>query len=567
MNLTVNKDDRFLPPVGTGRDFFLSASPGLPARIAVAALFLAAYLGLEWASFLHEYKGLPVTPWNPGLGALFALLIFAGRGSGLILFAGVIVAESLVLRSKLDWPLVLGVGAIVALSYSLAAATARRYFRLDIGLVHLRDVLVLLAVGVAGAAVNSVLLSAFFLAFGTFDVRDLPHASVPLLIGDIIGIAVTTPLILRFVFDRRHISLPALRSVLPEAALYIVVLVAALWIMAVSDGAPGFRFFYLLFVPTVIAAVRYGFDGACLALAVTQLGVVALLHINDYDARAFTELQMLMLVLTTTGLIVGVVVSERRTSDRLAREAEARLKVTEAEAAQAARFNLVSSMASTLAHEINQPMTAARALARSAQHILRTGGDQVRADRNLSSAITEIDHISGVVRHMRDFLRRGRPHESTIEVREMLDQALTLVHTDASWNQVAVELNVPDTLPPIYGDRIQLQQVILNLVRNAMDAIASAHRTDGRIRVSAQQFDAPRRIEIAVSDNGSGVPDELAEKLFHPLSTSKNEGLGLGLPICASIMESHGGKIWLQSRAPGATEFRLSLPLGETRAV
>ena len=567
VNLTVNKGGRFRPFAGMGRNVLLSHSSNPAARFLVAALFLAAYIGLEWVSFVHEYKGLPVTPWNPGLGVVFALLIFAGRGSGLVLFAGVIIAESLVLRSRLDWPIILGIGAIIALSYSLAAAAARWYFRLDIGLVHLRDVLALLAVGVAGAAVNSVLLTAFFLAFGTLDIRDLSHASVPLLIGDIIGIAVTTPLMLRFVFDRRHISFPRLRSILPEGALYIVVLVAALWAMVVSDTASGFRLFYLLFIPTVIAAVRYGLDGACLALAVTQLGVVALLHINDYDARAFTELQLLMLVLTTTGLIVGVVVSERRTSDQLAREAEARLRIAEAEAAQAARVNLVSSMASTLAHEINQPMTAARALARSAQHILRIGGDQARADRNLTAAITEIDHISSVVRHMRDFLRRGRPHVSTIEIRDMLEQALTLVRTEASWNQILAELDVPETLPPVYGDRIQLQQVILNLIRNAMEAIAGARQTGGRIRVTAQQFDAPKRIEIAVVDNGPGVPDELAEKLFHPLTTSKHEGLGLGLPICASIVESHGGKIWLQTRAPGATEFRLSLPLGQIQAV
>ncbi len=261
-------------------------------------------------------------------------------------------------------------------------------------------------------------------------------------------------------------------------------------------------------------------------------------------------------------------VSERQNSDRLVREAEARLKEKEAEATQAARFNLVSGMASALAHEINQPMTAARALARSAQHILRTpDGDLNRADRNLTTMIAEIDHASGVVRHMRDFLRRGRPHASTIEIRSMLEEALTLVRAEASEKQIHIELDVSNDLPFSHGDRIQLQQVVLNLIRNAIESIVGARQMDGCIRVVARRLDAPQRIEIGVSDNGPGVGDELAERLFHPLTTSKHEGLGLGLPICTSIVESHGGRVWLQTRQAGATEFRFSLPLEQSRAM
>jgi C4-dicarboxylate-specific signal transduction histidine kinase len=255
---------------------------------------------------------------------------------------------------------------------------------------------------------------------------------------------------------------------------------AALWAIVGSESLYGFRLFYLLFVPVVVAAVRHGLDGACLSLAVTQFGLIVLLHLSGYDARVFTEFQMLMLALTATGLIVGVVVSERQNSDRLAREAEALLKEKEAGAAQAARFNLVSSMASALAHEINQPMTAARALARSAQHILRTsGGDLARADSNLTTMIAHIDHAGGVVRHMRDFLRRGRPHVSTIDTRSMLEEALTLVRTEASANQVHIELDASNDLPAIHRDRIQLEQVVLNLARNAIEAITGAVNRKG----------------------------------------------------------------------------------------
>ncbi len=102
---------------------------------------------------------------------------------------------------------------------------------------------------------------------------------------------------------------------------------------------------------------------------------------------------------------------------------------------------------------------------------------------------------------------------------------------------------------------------ILNLVQNSIDAIASTGRDDGRIRIAAAVLENPRRVEIAVSDNGAGIAPALAERLFEPLTTSKQDGLGLGLSICATIVQSHHGRLWLQSGAPGATEFRFWLPL------
>jgi two-component system sensor kinase FixL len=551
--------------VGT---FSLSRLSSLASSGAVAGAFLATYVALEWVSFLHEYKELPITPWNPGLGVVFALIVLAGFPGGFVLFIGIVIAEIFVLQSQREWLVVVAIGAIISLTYTFTAAVARRYLRLNLELSHLRDVLLLLAAGLMGAVIVAVLLTVLLIAAGQIEIGDVLLASVPLLVGDIIGIAVISPLLLRIAFRRREITLGRLLSFAPEAVLHVVVIGAALWAIIGSQSVYGFRLFYLLFVPVMVAAVRHGLDGACLSLAVAQLGLMGLLQSYGYDARTFTEFQTLMLVLTATGLIVGVVVSERQNSDRLAREAEARLREKEAEAAQAARFNLVSSMASALTHEINQPMTAARALARSAQHILRTpGGDLTRADGNLTTMIAEIDHASGVIRNMRDFLRRGRPHVSTIDIRSMLEEALTLVRVEALGNQIHIELDTFGDLPPVHGDRVQLQQVILNLIRNAIESIVGARQMDGRIRITARRLDAPQRIEIGVLDNGSGIGDDLAERLFHPLTTSKHEGLGLGLPICVSIVESHGGRVWLHARQAGATEFRFSLPLEQSQAM
>jgi signal transduction histidine kinase len=479
----------------------------------------------------------------------------------------VIVAEFAVLGSNLSWPIIVGIAAIIAAGYGAIAGAMRRWLLLDVGLNRLQDVLLLLAAGIVGAALVALLLSLLLIADHQLDLADVFVASAPLLVGDILGIAVMTPLILRLALREPPMSRRDLRALAPDVALYVAVVTLSLWIIVGTESADGFKYFYLFFLPVVVAAVRYGLDGACLGLALTQFGLVGLMHWHGYDANVFTEFQVLMLVLTATGLTVGVVVTERRQANRAMRDAEARLAAKEAEAAHAARFHLVSGMASALAHEINQPMTAARALARAAQEILRgPGGDHARADANLATLIAQIDHAGSVVRRMREFLRRGRPHTSTIDVQGMLDDVLDLARMDPALNGTRLDLAVDDPLPMIHADRIQIQQVLLNLIRNAVDSIAASGRDDGRILITIRRLGDPDRIEFAILDNGTGIDDTVAGRLFEPLTTSKQEGLGLGLSISASIVESHGGRIWVQSPSAGATEFRFWLPLDANRS-
>jgi signal transduction histidine kinase len=548
----VNIDGEF-PPTPRGRRIVVNAT--------LVSAVLAAFLALEWISFIHEYKGLPVTPWNPGLGVVFAMMVYAGPPAGLVLFAGVVVAEAFVLDTDLGWPVVLSLAALTAASYTAIAALARRALGLDSTLSHLRDVLILLCAGLCGAVASGTLLTGLLVGVGTLDWPDLWNASVPLVVGDVIGIAVVTPLLLRLVIHRHHFNSMQVATLVSEALLLAGVILVVLYVILARDGVGGHKLFYLLFLPIVAAALRRGLDGACVALATAQLGLVAFLHLRGYDTQVFTDFQAQMLVLTATGLIVGVAVTERRHADRLAREAQARAKQKETEAAQAARFNLVSGMASALAHEITQPMTAARALARSVQHILRIpGGDLKRADTNVTNMIAQIDHAGDVLRHVRDFLRRGTPQASTIDVHTVVREAMTLVQADAAARKIAIKVTTDAGLPPLYGDHVQLQQVLINLVHNALEAVAATGRT-GKVEVTTRRSDDPAGVEIAVRDDGPGIAPDMVDRVFQPLATSKHEGLGLGLSISASIVAAHGGRIWLHSAEPGQTEFRVFLPM------
>jgi two-component system, LuxR family, sensor kinase FixL len=531
--------------------------------------FILAYVALEWISYSHEHLGVPVTPWNPGVGIAFGLIVLKGAAYGLALLAGVVVAEVLVLQTQLAWPAILAVAVVVAATYTVAAAFARRQLHLY-AIGDVRDVLVLLSAGTAGAAVVALLFSALLLIDQEVGNNDLTKSVLPLFVGDMIGIAVMTPLLLRLsrLWQERGEWKGWLRHppfVVPvEVALFVLVTGFALWMIVGSERPNDYKYFSLLFLPVVVVAVRYGFDGACLALASTQLGLVALLRAYGYDAAGFTEFQIVMLVLTMTGLLVGGVVSERERADQAARRAEARLREAELEAARAARFNMVSGMASALAHEINQPMTAARALARSAQQLIGSdSGDIDRARSNLASLVTQIDHAADVIRRMREFLRRGQPHVSTLDIATVLEDALILARPEAAAHDTRIDLQLDPALPAVFGDRIQLQQVVLNLVRNGIDAIAEAGlprgEQVGRVAVRARLGDGGRTVEVSVADNGTGIASD--RSLFEPLSSSKKDGLGLGLSICANIVQAHGGRIWLQSGASGATEFRFSLPL------
>lgn len=527
--------------------------------LAVGGFFLIAYVVLEWVSFLHEHEGVPVTPWNPGLGIVFALLVLGGAAYGLVLLAGVVIAELLVLRTELSLPVILAMAVIISASYSAAAAFARVRVNLDVSLAHVRDVIGLLVTGSAGAALSATFLSGLLLATGSLRAGDVMQSSLPLLVGDIIGIAVTTPLIMRLWARWDDMSMARLVPFLPEIGLHLLVIGVTLWVLAAS-GPGDYRLFSLLFLPVIAAALRHGIDGSCLTLAAIQIGLVALLRLFGYDAAAFTAFQLAMLGLTMSGLLVGVVVSEWQRASLAAEQAAARLKDMQAEAARADRMSMVSGMASALAHEINQPMTAARALARTAQQLLVTPQpDSKRIEANLNNLIKQIDHAGSIVHRMREFLRRGRPHFSTLDVGAVLGDAVALAQPEVYAQRVALELRVEPMLPAVFGDRIQLQQVALNLVRNALESIVIAGRVDGSIRVAAFPSAGEPSIVVSVRDNGAGVAE--GQRLFEPLLSSKKDGLGLGLSICASIVQAHGGHIWLHAGEAGETEFRFSLPL------
>jgi two-component system, LuxR family, sensor kinase FixL len=515
----------------------------------------------DWATFIHSYKDSLITPWNPGIGVLFAVIIHNGISYGLVLLVGVVCAEFVTRGGALGLSATLASATIIAAAYTGAAVIARRHFGINVELWRLRDSAILIMTGMGSAFVVAILLSLLLVAAGRFDIDDLFPSIVRSFVGDSIGITVLSPLILRFWYLRRQLTSTRIKSVLLESAVYVPLIMAALWVILDTRSQHGSNFFYLLFLPVIMAAVRQGFDGACFSLLVTQIGLVFLLQCYNFDAETFTEFHTLMFTLTATGLSVGAIVSERDQVRRASQSAEERLKKRESQAFRTGRFSLVNAMASALAHEINQPITAARALARSAQHILKSAApDLSRAESNIATSIIQIDAAAEIIRRIRTFINRGRPSVGEVDIRTLMEDVLILLGPELAMTSVRIETLIEADLPTLHADRGQLEQVILNLVRNSIEAITGVRRQDGRVVVAAWHSKRHPNLEMSVHDNGPGVASELVDRIFAPLTSSKEEGLGLGLSICASIVEAHGGRLWLEQSGSDGAEFRLSVP-------
>ena len=253
----------------------------IPVRRARGAWSVAAAVGLvliyvviDWATFIHSYKGTIITPWDPETGVLFAVIVRAGAFYGLPLFVGVLCADLLV-RPAVFGPAAFVSAAISASAYTGAAMMARRYLAIDVGLRRLRDIAILILTGMGGALIVAVFVPLLLILVGQFDINDLSPSILTEFVGDAIGVASVSPLTLRLWFLRRQLTSARIRSVLPEAALYVALIAAGLWFVLDTSSQHGSNFFYVLFLPVIIAAVRQGFDGACLGLLVTQMGLRA----------------------------------------------------------------------------------------------------------------------------------------------------------------------------------------------------------------------------------------------------------------------------------------------------
>ena len=237
-------------------------------------------------------------------------------------------------------------------------------------------------------------------------------------------------------------------------------------------------------------------------------------------------------------------------------QAEAHLEDLQRDLAHIARVSEMGTLATAIAHELNQPLMAVGNIVQTSAELIKGGSKEAleRASLALEEAGREALRAGAIVKRLRSFVSRGELDKTFEHPGELAREAVALAATGAKYRDVACSVREAEGLESILVDRIQIQQVIVNLVRNAIDAIGSG----GAVEVAF--IPEGRSVRFSISDNGPGVPEARIARLFEIFSTTKSDGMGLGLAICRNIVEAHGGNLWHENGPAGGAIFHFILP-------
>ncbi|MDX3972542.1 PAS domain S-box protein [Shinella sp.] len=246
-------------------------------------------------------------------------------------------------------------------------------------------------------------------------------------------------------------------------------------------------------------------------------------------------------------------------------ESEARLQEIQSELARLSRVNELGEMASTLAHELNQPLAAIANYAQGCVRLLKDVEERTAIQMRdaLEDTAKQALRAGGIIRHLREFVTRGETEKTPEDLRQLIEEAGALALVGSREQGVRSEFQFTTQAKRVLVDRVQIQQVLINLMRNAMEAMSESPRRELIIRTANAE---PGYIVIEVADTGPGILDEIAARLFQPFVTSKANGMGIGLSISKRIVEAHSGEISVNSNGDGGTTFRFTLPIAEEEA-
>jgi two-component system, LuxR family, sensor kinase FixL len=248
------------------------------------------------------------------------------------------------------------------------------------------------------------------------------------------------------------------------------------------------------------------------------------------------------------------------------RNAEARYRQHQAELAHVSRVSLAGEMAAGLAHELSQPLTAITAYARGCLRLLAgSAPEPARLHEGVAEVVQQAERAGDVLDRLREFVRGGEYRRGLTEVEPLIEAALSLTRVEATQQKVEIAARIDPGLPSVLADRVQIEQVLVNLVRNAMEAMEAANSERRSIAVEARRK-GNRAIEISVADSGPGVAAEVADTIFDPFVTTKPLGMGMGLSISRSIVESHGGSLSMVRGDRSGAIFIVDLPTVEAEA-
>lgn len=558
---TVPATSRAMPhPASSGEPLRALSSFTLPHLITALAYFLAAELGGRLA-----FPSAPVSAiWAPN-AILLAALILAPRERWWAYLLAVLPFHFAAQLPDLAFRQVLIQYVANGTESLLGAWVLQRYWQQPRCFDRVRTAFVLVGfAAILAPLITSVLVAGAFTAVHVSDEFWLVVSARTL--TNAFAIIVLVPLIVhgreRFRSGPREIPFDRVA----EAAVLTACLAAVGVVMFVHPATTGLPLTWAAYAPLpfmVWAAMRFGTTGACAAaLLLGGMSTWGVLNGHGpfvtgdpvHSALSVVTFQVFAAAL----LLVFASLMEERKAAAVA-EDEARNQ--RLQLAHLGRVAVLGQLSAAFAHELNQPLTSIMGNAEAALRMLSSG---MIDRRELESILLDILHdderASQVIQRLRSLLSKGETQRNPMNLNAVVQEVLQLTRSELLTRNVCVTTDFDAQLQAVPGDRVQVQQVVLNLLMNACDAMSNVPPSQRKLTLTTRSGAEGASVELAIEDSGAGIPAGEAERIFQPFVTTKSFGMGLGLAICRSVAEAHHGRLWAENRSGGGAVFRLRLP-------
>lgn len=527
-------------------------NPGAAAsrRIARVLLFFLVYAGLDAVSYIGPITPFAITPWNPTVGLCVAVTALYGPRTLLLILAAPLLADAVNRGFPLTPLYSVWVGILIAAETALITFGARHLMRSFARGIFEADEIRLLITALPSALVIASLHVGSLVALRLLPGDQFFGSIGHLWVGDIIGVLIVTPFCFLLLKPGQRQSFAFTR--VTETAAQAAAVLVTLWLIFGLHQDHANEYFYLLFLPMIWIVLRYGAHGAIVVNVFVQGAMLLALLQLHATTNSIVLFQAMLAVFVISGLTLGWTVDQRKAATQNLRAREEKLAASLTMAA-------TSELAGTLAHELSHPIGAISNYVAALNHVSKTNPPDAPAQSILGKLNQEVKRATDTLHHLRDFFRTGSLALQETDLADLVRDCASLFVTRLTGRAITPQLILQAGPTMILADRIQLHAVIHNLLINAADALEPIAFAQQELHIGIRRDGA--FAVLTVEDSGTGVAQDIRENIFDGLTTTKKDGLGLGLSICRSIVRAHGGTIALADSALGGARFVVTLPL------